>query len=89
MPQIWLTYDELADFTQRTPIAAREAAIEWGWTRRRSRDGFSRVKLPPIVATLYMAQCLEEADNLLRADEFVTFSERLSRIALGPHYVSP
>ena len=57
MAQIWLTYEELAQFTDRTPTAARETAIEWGWSRRRSRDGLTRVMLPCEVAALYMRRC--------------------------------
>jgi hypothetical protein len=63
MAQIWLTYEELARFTDRTPIAARETVIEWGWVRRRSRDGVTRVMLPHEIAALYMRRCVLDADD--------------------------
>ncbi|WP_156968018.1 hypothetical protein [Methylosinus sp. PW1] len=71
MAQIWLTYDELGDFTNRTAAASREAAIVSGWTRRRCRDGLTRVKLPPQAATRYMVHCLCEAGMHAGNSEFV------------------
>lgn len=67
MAQIWVTYKELADFTEGTTIAAREASIENGWARRRSRDGLTRVRLPREVAALYMRHCVRQL-NFSRAD---------------------
>ena len=39
MPQIWLTYDELAALMNCNPARAREAAIAFRLDRRKSRDG--------------------------------------------------
>jgi hypothetical protein len=50
MPQIWLTYDELAAVMDCDPADARGAAIAIGLDRRRCRDGYTRAKLsPPLV----------------------------------------
>ncbi len=47
MPQIWLTYDELAALMDCDPAAARGAALAIGLDRRKSRDGQTRAKLTP------------------------------------------
>jgi len=45
MPQIWLTYDELAVLMDCDGAEARSAAAAIPLDRRRSRDGHPRVKL--------------------------------------------
>lgn len=47
MAQIWLTYEELAEFCGCAPAAARLAVVNNQWSRRKSGDGLTRVKLPP------------------------------------------
>lgn len=47
MPQIWLTYDELAVLMDCDPAAARSAALATRLDRRKSRDGQTRAKLTP------------------------------------------
>ena len=47
MPQIWLTYDELAALMDCDPAAARSAALTIRLDRRKSRDGQTRAKLTP------------------------------------------
>ena len=47
MPQLWLTYAELAgeldcDFEQ-----ARAVSVSAGWKRKHSSDGHTRVMMPP------------------------------------------
>jgi hypothetical protein len=54
MPQIWMTYDELAELLDCESGAAREIALIRQWHRRRSSDGWTRVKLPPVVADHYI-----------------------------------
>jgi hypothetical protein len=54
MPQIWMTYDELAGLLDCDSGAAREIALIRQWHRRRSSDGQTRVKLPPAVAGHYI-----------------------------------
>lgn len=45
MPQIWMTYDELATLSGCTAAEARVQALHLSLDRRRSRDGNTRVKL--------------------------------------------
>jgi hypothetical protein len=46
MAQIWLTYVEIGEFFSCSAATARDWAIESNWSRRRSRDGQTRAKLP-------------------------------------------
>ena len=54
MPQIWLTYDELAVLMKCDPIAARTITATLPLDRRRSRDGQTRAKLSPSLAEAFM-----------------------------------
>lgn len=45
MPQIWMTYDELATLSGCTAAEARVQALHLSLDRRKSRDGNTRVKL--------------------------------------------
>lgn len=45
MPQIWMTYDELAALYGFTASEARLQALNLSLDRRKSRDGNTRVKL--------------------------------------------
>lgn len=59
MPQIWLSYPELAAFLECAIEDARPAAIDGGWSRRQCSDGLTRVKLKPADAERYMRSCAE------------------------------
>jgi len=45
MPQIWMTYDELATLNGCSAAEARMQAMHLSLDRRKSRDGNTRVKL--------------------------------------------
>ena len=45
MPQIWMTYDELATLSGCSAAEARIQALHLSLDRRKSRDGNTRVKL--------------------------------------------
>ncbi|MBR0963663.1 hypothetical protein JQ554_06070 [Bradyrhizobium diazoefficiens] len=45
MPQIWMTYDELAALNGCSAAEARMQALHLSLDRRKSRDGNTRVKL--------------------------------------------
>lgn len=47
MPQIWMTYDELATLSGCSAAEARVQALHLSLDRRKSRDGNTRVKLTP------------------------------------------
>lgn len=54
MAQVWLTYAELGELARCSAATARSRAIRAQWVRRRSRDGHTRVKLPPELAHHFM-----------------------------------
>lgn len=66
MPQIWLSYPELAAFLGCAVEDARPAAIEGGWSRRRCHDGLTRVKLSSADAGRYMRRCIEASAEVDR-----------------------
>ena len=45
MPQIWMTYDEIADLLGCEPDQARAQSFHRSLDRKKSRDGLTRVKL--------------------------------------------
>lgn len=61
MPQVWVTYVELGEHYALDAEAAREFVHKRRWDRRRSHDGFTRVKLPADVALSYMADFVSNA----------------------------
>ena len=63
MPQIWLTYDELAALINCDPTRAREAAIAFRLDRRKSRDGQTRAKLTPPLAEAFLHEVLRQRLN--------------------------
>ena len=60
MPQIWLTYDELAALMNCDAAGARRAAMTIGLDRRRSRDGQTRAKLTPPLMDAFLERLLRE-----------------------------
>jgi hypothetical protein len=60
VPQIWLTYDELAALMDCDPAAARSAALAIRLDRRKSRDGQTRAKLTPSLTVALLDIMLEQ-----------------------------
>jgi hypothetical protein len=64
MPQIWLTYDELAALMECDQAEARGASIAIGLDRRRCRDGHTRAKLTPALTEAFLdavlRRCLDQ-----------------------------
>jgi hypothetical protein len=54
MPNVLLTFEEIADLFQCDAAAARSLVIENQWERRRWVDGRPRVQVPPEVAHQFM-----------------------------------
>jgi hypothetical protein len=54
VPQVWLTYEELAEMFSLEAETVRAEVISHGWPRRRCSDSVTRVKLPPGAAHEYM-----------------------------------
>jgi hypothetical protein len=46
MPQLWLTFEEIADLFYCDTAGARSRMIANQWERRRCRDGLTRAQLP-------------------------------------------
>ncbi len=64
MPQIWMTYREIADLIGCEPDEARIQAVQRSLDRKKSRDGLTRVKLDALwMAEFYAA--IRNPDALL------------------------
>lgn len=72
MPQVWLSYEEIADLYRCSPADARRGVIENQWPRRRSGDGLTRVKLPPGSAHQFMLDYATQFATLPSTDEMIT-----------------
>ena len=64
MPQIWMTYDEIADLLGCDAEIARAMAIHRSLDRRKSRDGLTRTKLDLDWTERFIA-AIREADPAL------------------------
>ena len=60
VPQIWLTYEELAAFLNCPTSGARATAIAIGLDRRKSRDGRTRTKLTPPLAAAFVERLMQQ-----------------------------
>ncbi|MGY4330286.1 hypothetical protein ACVWWG_004703 [Bradyrhizobium sp. LB7.2] len=69
MPQIWMTYSELAALSGCTPAEARMRAIHLSLDRRKSRDGTTRVKLDLALTAKFFASVRESDFDLDSAIE--------------------
>ena len=56
MPQIWLSYEELAEYLGCGGPQAANLAASAHWPRRRCSDGLMRTKLPPEEAAVFMRE---------------------------------
>ena len=54
MPQLWLTFEEIADLYYCDTAGARRRVIANQWERRRYSDGLTRAQLPPEAAHEFM-----------------------------------
>jgi hypothetical protein len=71
MPQIFLTFDEIADLFHCDAAGARSRVIENQWERRRCADGLPRVYVPPEVGHAFMLNyALKFEQPLPAAQEF-------------------
>jgi hypothetical protein len=55
MPQIWITYQELADHLGLDTARARQHAIDMAYPRRHCSDDLTRIKLDPAEGLAYVA----------------------------------
>jgi hypothetical protein len=61
MPQIWLTFEEIADLFYYDTAGARRRVIANQWERRRYSDGVTRALLPSEVAHEFMLKNKHES----------------------------
>lgn len=64
MPQIWMTYREIADMLDTDTDAARAETIRRSLDRRKSRDGSTRAKLDFELTARFVA-AIRDADPAL------------------------
>ena len=67
MPQIWMTYGEIADLLGCDQSQARAHAAACALDRKKSRDGFTRVKLDRHCMALFFARIRAPNADLDRA----------------------
>lgn len=87
MPQIWLTYDELAAWLNCGRAEARAAVITIGLDRRKSRDGQTRAKLTQPLAEAFFHAMLHqrpEREVAACADELRLMHERMAAHSAVP-----
>lgn len=85
MPQIWMTYDELAMLSGCTPTEARMRAIHLSLHRRKSRDGATRVKLDLALTAKFFASVREADFDLDGAIEALQATHRQMAELLAPN----
>jgi hypothetical protein len=81
VPQIWLTYDELAAWMKCDLAEARVTAMAIGLDRRKSRDGQTRAKLPQPLAEAFLHDMLRQSldrEMAACADELRLMRERMA-----------
>jgi hypothetical protein len=83
MAQIWLTYDELGELFGHSPARMRTHVIERQWTRRRSRDGLTRVKLPPNMMWNFIMKMASQCDDWRQVFADGASRERRERPTFG------
>ena len=87
MPQIWLTYDELAVLMDCDPASARGAAAAIGLDRRKCHDGYTRAKLTPSLTKAFLDRALR--DHLQRemqasVDDLRAIYEQMAEHSAAP-----
>lgn len=89
MPQIWMTYDELARLCDCSSNDARLRAIHLSLDRRKSRDGATRVKLDLALTAKFFASIRDADIDLDCAIEALQNTHRQMAELLAPHKFGP
>ncbi|WP_187435344.1 hypothetical protein [Bradyrhizobium cytisi] len=87
MPQIWMTYDELATLSGCSAAEARVLALHLSLDRRKSRDGNTRVKLDLALTARFFASVREAGFDLDSAIEALQATHRQMAELLTPNEV--
>ncbi|HEY3641095.1 MAG TPA: hypothetical protein VGL31_08370 [Xanthobacteraceae bacterium] len=81
MPQLWLTFEEIADLFDCDPAGARRRVIANQWERRRYNDGLTRAQLPDEVAHEFMLRYGNKHESRdASVDEFDAAMAALRRV---------
>jgi hypothetical protein len=81
MPQLWLTFEEIADLFYCDTAGARRRVIANQWERRRYSDGLTRAQLPPDVAHEFMLRYARKHESRgATVDEFDAAMVALRRV---------
>ena len=81
MPNVSLTFEEIADLFHCDAAAARSLVIQNQWERRRWADGLPRVQVPPEVAHQFMLNYAAKFEQHLppaRASDAATISRSVA-----------
>ena len=84
MPQVWMTYDELATLCGCTAVDARLRARHLSLHRRKSSDGATRVKLNLALMARFFASIRESDFDLDGAIEALRDTHRGMAALLTP-----
>jgi hypothetical protein len=76
MPQVWMTYDELATLSGCSAAEARLQAQHLSLDRRKSRDGNTRVKLNLALTARFLASIRDAEFELNEAIETLRETHR-------------
>ncbi|WP_407151389.1 hypothetical protein [Bradyrhizobium sp. ORS 86] len=80
MPQIWMTYQEIADLLNCDTEMARGITIQRALDRKRSRDGLTRAKLDSDLTARFVAAIRHAELSLNQAvHDLRGMHERMSR----------
>jgi hypothetical protein len=81
MPQLWLTFEEIADLYYCDTAGARRRVIANQWERRRYSDGLTRAQLPPEAAHEFMLRYRSRHESRgATVDEFDAAMAALRRV---------
>ena len=89
MPQIWMTYEELARLCDCSSSDARLRAIHLSLDRRKSRDGATRVKLDLALTAKFFASIRDADFDLDCAIEALQNTHRQMAELLAPNKFGP
>jgi hypothetical protein len=88
MPQIWMTYDEIAGLVGCCVEEARAQVIARALDRKKSGDGHTRVKLDMLWTALFVAKLRESDDGLDRAiDDLRLIHSAMTRRPARPEQI--
>jgi hypothetical protein len=80
MPEVWATFEEIAQLFELDPAGARNHVIASQWERRRFSDGVTRAILPPEAAHMLMIGYVAQLDSCDRMEEIERTAECFTQL---------